>query len=98
MKKLAVWARLMRRHWFLVVCAFFAVYMCVGSDHSLYQIHKLTAQEDALRREIQVYEDSIASFERRINQVDVDVEQLERHARERLHMHRENEDLYLFDD
>lgn len=87
----------MRRHWFLTICLVFVAYMLVGSDYSRYQIYKLQQQEDELRAEIRVYEDSIFSFQARIDQVNVDAEQLERHARERLHMHRENEDLYIFD-
>lgn len=93
--KLASVLRLMWRHKFYSICGIFFLYMCFISEHSLYNIMGLTRQEDELKREIAVYKDSIQQYEMRINEVSVDEEQLERHARERMRMHRENEDLYL---
>lgn len=61
-------------------------------------IWSMRQQEDELRKEIAEYKDSINNFERRIEEVSVDPEQLERHARERMYMHRENEDLYIIED
>lgn len=85
------------KHWFKTLCLLFIFYMFFFSEHSVWRIMRLHAQEDELRREIRQYEDSVVNYQRRIDQVSVDNEALERHARERLHMRRENEDLYLFD-
>lgn len=85
------------QHWFKTLCFLFLFYMVFLSEHSAWRIMKLHAQEEELRSEIRQYEDSVANYQSRIDQVSVDNEALERHARERLHMHRENEDLYLFD-
>ena len=98
MSKPAKILRFALRHWFKTLCALFLFYMAFVSEHSMWRIMRLHAQEDELRREIRQYEDSIANFQRRIDQVSVDNEALERHARERLKMHRENEDLYLFEE
>lgn len=98
MSKFTKVLRFSLRHWFKTLCVLFLFYMFFVSEHSVWRIMKLHAQEDELRREIRQYEDSITNFQRRIDEVSVDNEALERHARERLHMHKENEDLYLFDE
>lgn len=85
------------KHWFKTLCLLFIFYMFFFSEHSVWRIMRLHAQEDELRREIRQYEDSVVNYQRRIDQVSVDNEALECHAREQLHMRRENEDLYLFD-
>ncbi len=86
------------RNWFTILCCAFFLYICFGGEYSLMNIYSLREQEKELRKEIEVYRDSIDNFERRIDEVSVDSEQLERHARERMHMHRENEDLYIIED
>lgn len=86
------------KHWFKTLCALFLFYMVFISEHSVWRIMRLHAQEDELRREIRQYEDSVVNYQRRIDQVSVDNEALERHARERLYMHKENEDLYLIEE
>ena len=86
-----------KRHAFWVVCVGFFVYMLVFCEYSVYDIMKLRRQEAELRREISMYKDSIGNFEQRIEEVSVDETKLERLARERMHMHRADEDLYLID-
>ncbi len=98
MQKIKIYIRFAMRHWFFSLCVGFLLYMFFGGEFSVVNILSLRHQEAALRREIREYEDSISNFQRRIDQVSVDTEHLEKHARERLHMHRRNEDLYLFDD
>ncbi len=87
--------RLMWRNKFYTLCGAFFLYMCFIGEHSLYNIASLQKQEDALKSEIAVYKDSIETFQRRIDEVSVNEEELERYARENLRMHKENEDLYL---
>lgn len=98
MQKMKVYLRFAMHHWFFTMCSAFLVYMFFGGEFSVVNILSLRRQEASLRKEIREYEDSITNFQRRIDQVSVDTEHLEKHARERLHMHRRNEDLYLFDD
>jgi len=95
MDKIKSAGRFFGRHWFGILCVAFILYMFFGGEYSVKNIISLRAQEDELRKEIEEYKDSISNFERRIDEVSVDSEQLERHARERMHMHRENEDLYI---
>ena len=95
--KIATAIRFVWRHLFGVTCVAFILYMCFGEEYSLKNIVRLHAQEAELRREIATYKDSINNFERRIDEINVDSETLERYAREKMHMHKENEDLYLFD-
>lgn len=98
MQKLKVYIRFAMRHWFFTLCTGFLLYMFFGGEYCVMNILSLRNQEAALRKEIREYQDSIDHFQLRIDQVSVDNEHLEKHARERLHMHRRNEDLYLFDD
>lgn len=67
-------------------------------DYSVMNIMSLRAQESALRDEIEEYQDSIKHFEQRLNELDVDNQQLERYARERMFMHGKGEDIYILDD
>lgn len=98
MNKIKKTGRFILRNWFGILCFAFVLYMCFGGEYSLKNILSLRAQESELRKEIEVYKDSINNFERRIDEVSVDSEQLERHARERMYMHRENEDIYIIED
>ena len=98
MNKIKTTSRFILRHWFGILCFTFVLYMCFGGEYSLKNSGALQSQEAALRKEIEEYKDSISNFERRIDEVSVDSEQLERHARERMRMHRENEDLYIIED
>lgn len=90
--------RLAQRHWFKVLCGGFVFYLLFCGDYSLVSIVSLEAQESALRKEIEEYRDSVANFENRLKVVNADNEQLERYAREHMHMHGDNEDLYLIDE
>lgn len=95
--KLWVVYRLARRHWFKGICGVFIFYMLFLGDYSVMNILSLERQEIQLRKEISQFTDSIDHFDNRLKEVEANSEQLERYAREKLHMHRENEDLYLID-
>ena len=98
MVKLMRVGRFCRNHVFWVTCGVFALYMCFCGDYSLVNIMSLESQEDELRDEIEEYREMTEDFQQRIDEVSVDNEKLERYAREKMHMHRQNEDLYLLDD
>jgi len=90
--------RLAKRHWFKVMCGVGVFYLLFCGDYSLLSIVSLRTQEASLRHEIKVYNDSISNYEQRLREVQADNEQLERFAREKMKMLRENEDLYLIDE
>lgn len=94
-KKLALFVF---RNWFGVICGGFFLYMCFMDQYSVVNIWKLSVQEAELEREIDQYRDSIAAYDRRIDELSVGSEELERVAREQMHMHKKNEDLYLIED
>lgn len=73
----------------------FLVYMAVGCDYSLLDIYRLHREERSLRRQIATYRDSIDSFERYIDEVSGNPQELERYAREHMLMHAPDEDVYL---
>ncbi len=98
MNKIKTVGSFVLRHWFGILCLTFILYMFFGGEYSVMNILSMRQQEAELRKEIGEYKDSINHFERRIDEVSVDSEQLERHARERMLMHRENEDLYIIED
>lgn len=85
------------RNKFTALCCLFVLYMCVFSDHSICRIIELQQQEERLRHEIKVFRDSTESYQRRIDEVSVNEAELERYAREVLRMHKQNEELYLFE-
>lgn len=87
--------RWFRRHWFKIGCSLFILYHIFWSDYSLVQIMSLRNKEASLGKEVQRYQDSIDHFDRQIEELNVNPEKLERYARERMYMHRENEDIYL---
>lgn len=90
--------RLCKMHLFKVLCGLGIFWLLFVGDYSVLSVWSLDSQENDLKKEIEEYRDSIANFEERINAVSVDSRQLERHARERMLMHKENEDLYLIDE
>lgn len=96
--KLARLGRKSTQHWFAVVCGIFMLYMFFGGEYSVVNILQLQAEESALRKEKQVFKDSLEMYEQRLKELDTDHVQLERIARERMLMHKENEDLYLIED
>lgn len=96
--KIGAMLRFVQSHGFKVFCGGFIFYLFFCGDYSIVSLVSLRNQESALRHEIKEYKDSIANFEHRIEELDVNNEELERYARERMQMHRENEDVYLLDE
>ncbi len=96
--KIGAALRLAQRHWFKVFCGGFVFYLLFCGDYSLVNIVSLEAQEADLRKQINMLKDSVANYEQRLDAVNADNEQLERYAREHLHMYGVDEDLYLIDE
>jgi len=83
------------RHSFPLFCVCALCYMCFFCEYSLVNILSLQAEENRLRHEKKELQDSLDSYNLRLEELDTDNATLERIARERMHMHKENEDLYL---
>lgn len=86
------------RHWFGIACGLFVGYMCFFGQYSVVNILSLRSQERGLRHDKRVYQDSLDHFTKRLAELQTDNVQLEKIARERMLMHKENEDLYLVDE
>ena len=80
---------------FWIIVAIFALFVVFVSDHSLIRYWRYQSEERALRREIEAFRDSIDHYEQAIKEVSVGGSELERYAREKLMMKRENEDVYI---
>lgn len=98
MKRAAEIVHILNEHKFHIVCVAFIGYMVFFYDYSLMRLVQLGNQADELESQIQVYRDTIAHFEQRIQEMNEASEELDRYAREKLHMHASNEDLYIFED
>lgn len=98
MKKTAEIVHILYEHKFHVICVAFVVYMVFFYDYSLVRLIKLDDQAAELKAQINDYRDTIAHFEQRIQEMNNASEELDRYAREKLHMHASNEDLYIFED
>lgn len=98
MKRAAEIVHILSEHKFPVLCVVFITYMAFFYDYSLLRLVKLDNQASELKSQIKVYQDTIAHFEQRIQEMNNASEELDRYAREKLHMHASNEDLYIFED
>ena len=85
----------LKKHLFSILVVLFVLYMGFFDDHSYLQLQRLRHQQTKMEREIEAYRDSIAEYEKHILEVSGDGEELERFAREKLMMKRENEDVYI---
>lgn len=88
----------LRRHWFWIALAFFAVWILFFDDHSIVKYCSYQRQEAAIQQQIDSYRDSIFEYEKGIRELSGDNARLEKYAREKLMMKRANEDVYLFDE
>lgn len=98
MKKAADIVRIFNEHKFHFICGAFIAYMVFFYDYSLVRLVRLDGQAAELKSQIQDYRDTIAHFEQRIEEMNNASDELDRYAREKLHMHASNEDLYIFED
>ena len=85
------------KHKFAVLAGCFVLYFCFFDDHSVLQFLIYRHQQSELEKQIAAYKDSIARYEGFIRELDEGGESLEKYARERLLMKRENEDIYLIE-
>lgn len=73
----------------------FILFMCFFSEHSYMNLQAVYRQQAQLEKEIQSYRDSIAEYEEHIKEVSGNSAELEKFAREKLMMKKQNEDVYI---
>lgn len=87
----------LKRHWFAVAVGCFVLYFSFFDDHSLLKFFIYNHQAARLEKEIATYKEFTERCETLIQELDEGGESLEKYARERLLMKRENEDVYLIE-
>lgn len=85
------------RHKYFFVLAIIALVVGVVDENSLMHRHERQRVIDGLEREIEQYRDKYYKDTRALKGLD-DAATLEKFAREKYLMHRENEDLFVLDD
>jgi cell division protein FtsB len=90
--------KFLRRHWFWIALACFAVWAIFIDEHCLVKYWSYRRQEAAIQKQIDSYRDSIFQYEKGIEELSGDNSRLEKFAREKLMMKKTNEDVYLFDE
>ncbi|MBR0037733.1 MAG: septum formation initiator family protein [Bacteroidales bacterium] len=80
----------------LVVAA--GIWLAFLSEHSLVSILKLEREKNRMQQEIVSFKDSISHFERSIEEVSGQSDEMEHFAREKLLMKAPDEDVFLIDE
>ncbi|MBQ4358092.1 MAG: septum formation initiator family protein [Paludibacteraceae bacterium] len=79
----------------IAIAAFVVVYVLFISEHSLYNVFMLNRDTTQLEKEKTEYERKIADTDRQIEKFKNDKNQLERMAREKYMMRKDNEDVFI---
>lgn len=91
MKKLGF----IKDHLYWICIGVFLCFILFFSDHSWWQLQRLHRQQSRIKDEIASYRDSIAEYEEHIREVSGNGAEMEKFAREKLMMKKENEDVYI---
>lgn len=73
------------------------VYLMFFTDNSVASSYSQTMRNDSLRREIEIERDSLTYYQRMNTLLSTDRGTMEQIVRERFHMQRQGEDVYLID-
>lgn len=92
---ITVWA-LVRRYKYILTILFFLVVIGFVGEDSLWARHERKAEIDRLKMEYAAYQAQYDEDTRMLNELDSNPKAVERVARERYHMKRANEDVFLF--
>ena len=84
-----------KNNFFYLFVGGFILFMGFFDDHSYLDLHKIRRQQSKIEDEIAMYRDSIAEYEAHIKEVSGDAPEMEKFAREKLMMKRQNEDVYI---
>ncbi|MDR3269143.1 MAG: septum formation initiator family protein [Tannerella sp.] len=86
---------LLGRYKYGIVILFFAIITFVTGDYNLYKRYSYDEKIRDLEREIKQYQKEIEVNQKKINDLRINKEWLERFAREEYFMKKENEDVYI---
>lgn len=91
------WCRRYLSGMLLLVVAF-VLFVLFFNDNSIMKSYEYSREIDRLKAEIKANEDSIDHYMKLNRSLDTDPATMERIVRERYHMQRAGEDVYVFDD
>lgn len=74
------------------------ILMCLDGDSNLYKRYKYDEKIHNLQKQIKFYQKEIDANRKKLEELDIEKEGLERFAREEYYMKRENEDIYLIEE
>ena len=89
------WAKRYIKLPFVLVMMYFAFILFI-SENSIARSFELKQSIDSLQQEINIYRDTTNYYINLNEQLNSNTEALERVVREKYHMNRENEDVYVF--
>ncbi|MBQ0121655.1 MAG: septum formation initiator family protein [Bacteroidales bacterium] len=81
----------------LVVFIIFLGWMLFFGEYNLFESYSLSSQKNDLTTEIQAMQDSAIFYDKKVNELNTDRENLEKIAREQYGMRRVNEEIYTTD-
>jgi len=81
---------------YVIITTFFLAWMIFFDDNSFWNQRELTQELEELKKTKAFYEEKIKSYEAQIKELQ-DRESLEKYAREKYHMKKENEVIYLIE-
>ena len=84
-----------RRHKYAVTVLLFAILIIFIDENSLIRRWQLTREEATLRREVSRYRAQYEEDTRKLNELTTDSEAIERIAREKYLMKKDNEDIFV---
>ena len=84
-----------RRHKYAVTVLLFAILIIFFDENSLIRRWQLTREEATLRREVSRYRAQYEEDTRKLNELTTDSEAIERIAREKYLMKKDNEDIFV---
>ncbi|MBQ1724979.1 MAG: septum formation initiator family protein [Muribaculaceae bacterium] len=82
----------------LIIFIAFIVSLLLFGDNNYLKINELKSRINELKAEIKLNEDSAAIYEAKVRELNTDRETLERIAREKYGMKRQNEDVYVVEE
>ncbi|MBQ2235570.1 MAG: septum formation initiator family protein [Muribaculaceae bacterium] len=82
----------------LIIFIAFIVSLLFFGDNNYLKINELKSRINELKAEIKLNEDSAAIYEVKVRELNTDRETLERIAREKYGMKRQNEDVYVVEE
>ena len=98
MDKLNILWKRVRSHKYLITLVVFGAIIIFFDENSIMQRMQYKREQVALQEEIDHYRKEFEECTRRLNELAVDSESIERIAREKYFMKKPNEDNYVFED